>query len=278
MLPDSKQNTSPTLALFLVNWRKLTETAKKIVGLSLMAAFLQLILPVHLHIGWHPRVKFKWRTVGYEIILVHLLIMVLLWPLCKWMVKCYREGRYYHLIATVMALLSLGYVYADRVYHTVYYRYGLYSAEADLYVSLNLLAWSALIGVFLFFQLQKDQIDVPAAEPEKFLFKKINGEQVRVGKEQIISIQSDDHYQKISLLEEEEGFYIRATMKELEEKLVGGSFQRVHRSALVNLQHIQRFIPLKNNEYHLVLPNGDKVKVSRTYGNIIRDYLSQHQA
>jgi len=274
MSPGSKQNTSPTLAMFLISWRKLTETTKKIVGLSLVASFLQLVMPIHLHIGWHPRIKFKWRTVGYEIILVHLLILVLLWPLCKWMVKCYRAGRYYQLIGTVVVLLSLGYVYADIIFEVVFHRYGLYSAQADIYVSLNLLAWSALIGVFLFLQLQEAPSILPPAEAEKHLFKKLNGEQVWVEKEQILSIQSEDHYQKISLMDDE--FYIRATMKELEEKLVGEKFQRVHRSALVNLRHVQRFIPLKNSEYYLVLPNEDKVKVSRTYGKRIKDYLDQH--
>jgi len=58
---------------------------------------------------------------------------------------------------------------------------------------------------------------------------------------------------------------LRATMKQLESSLDPGVFQRVHRSAIVNLARVRRMRPHANGEYFLTLEGGQELKLSRTH-------------
>ena len=64
---------------------------------------------------------------------------------------------------------------------------------------------------------------------------------------------------------------VRATMKQFEERLDPSSFQRVHRSTIVNIRRIRRLKPHTNGEYFLTLEGGHELKLSRSY----RDRLEQ---
>ncbi len=64
---------------------------------------------------------------------------------------------------------------------------------------------------------------------------------------------------------------LRATMKELEATLDSTSFQRVHRSTIVNVDRIKRLRPHTNGEYFLTLEGGHELKLSRSY----RDRLAK---
>ena len=58
---------------------------------------------------------------------------------------------------------------------------------------------------------------------------------------------------------------LRGTMKDLETILDPALFQRVHRSAIVNLTRVQRLRPHANGEYFLTLAGGQQLKLSRTH-------------
>ena len=58
---------------------------------------------------------------------------------------------------------------------------------------------------------------------------------------------------------------LRATMKQLESALDPQLFQRVHRSAIVNLTRVRRLRPHANGEYFLTLESGQELKLSRTH-------------
>jgi two-component system LytT family response regulator len=58
---------------------------------------------------------------------------------------------------------------------------------------------------------------------------------------------------------------LRATMKQLESSLDPGVFQRVHRSAIVNLARVRKLRPHANGEYFLTLEGGQELKLSRTH-------------
>jgi two-component system LytT family response regulator len=58
---------------------------------------------------------------------------------------------------------------------------------------------------------------------------------------------------------------LRATMKELEEMLDPGVFQRVHRSTIVNLARVRALRPHLNGECFLKLQSGTEIKLSRSY-------------
>jgi len=56
---------------------------------------------------------------------------------------------------------------------------------------------------------------------------------------------------------------LRATMKQLESELDPDVFQRIHRSAMVNLSRVRKLRPHSNGEYFLTLDNGQELKLSR---------------
>ncbi len=58
---------------------------------------------------------------------------------------------------------------------------------------------------------------------------------------------------------------LRATMKQLESALDPAVFQRVHRSAIVNLARVRKLRPHANGEYFLTLAGGQELKLSRTH-------------
>lgn len=58
---------------------------------------------------------------------------------------------------------------------------------------------------------------------------------------------------------------LRGTMKDLDAALDPQLFQRVHRSAIVNLRRVRKLRPHANGEYFLTLDGGQELKLSRTH-------------
>lgn len=69
---------------------------------------------------------------------------------------------------------------------------------------------------------------------------------------------------------------MRITMRQLSDKLNPAQFLRVHRSTIVNAELIRGAQALTNGEYTLSLSNGAKLKVSRSYRDTIKQFLSSH--
>lgn len=68
---------------------------------------------------------------------------------------------------------------------------------------------------------------------------------------------------------------MRSTMKQLLAQLDEALFKRVHRSTIVNMRHIKQIITHTKGEYFLLLGEHDRVKVSRNYRNVVKDYLAR---
>jgi len=71
----------------------------------------------------------------------------------------------------------------------------------------------------------------------------------------------------------DETHIMRITMKELEQQLDPVSFQRVHRSTIVNLDRVVKVCSHMNGEFHLVLANGSSVKMSRSYKDKVKHFF-----
>lgn len=63
---------------------------------------------------------------------------------------------------------------------------------------------------------------------------------------------------------------MRSTMKQLETQLNPLIFQRVHRSTIVNLDCIEKVCSHINGEYFLILKDGTRIKMSRSYRDKIK--------
>ncbi len=69
------------------------------------------------------------------------------------------------------------------------------------------------------------------------------------------------------------GHLLRETMSAMEERLDPASFARIHRSTIVNVSRIRELKPLPNREYTVVLEDGTKLRLSRSYRDALRNYV-----
>lgn len=67
----------------------------------------------------------------------------------------------------------------------------------------------------------------------------------------------------------------RAALNDLAERLDPRRFVRVHRSAIVNIESILHLEPISHGEFDVVLKNGSRTRVSRTYRTQLEARLGQ---
>jgi two-component system LytT family response regulator len=67
----------------------------------------------------------------------------------------------------------------------------------------------------------------------------------------------------------------RASLHELAERLDPRRFVRVHRSAIVNIESILQLEPISHGEFEVVLKNGSRTRVSRSYRAQLESRLGQ---
>jgi len=67
----------------------------------------------------------------------------------------------------------------------------------------------------------------------------------------------------------------RAGLTQMESRLDPQQFIRVHRSALVNLERIERMEPVSHGEFELLLKSGARTRLSRTYRAAFEQRLGQ---
>jgi two-component system LytT family response regulator len=109
-----------------------------------------------------------------------------------------------------------------------------------------------------------------ARYPEHIAIKE-SGEITRVAINSIEWVDAAGDYMCIHACNETH--ILRRTMKELEDELNPARFQRIHRSAIVNLDQVEKLCSRQNGEYHLVLRNGKELKVSRSYKDRIKKLI-----
>ena len=115
----------------------------------------------------------------------------------------------------------------------------------------------------------------PAAESadrfEKLINIKDRGQIFRVEVDTIEHIEAAGDYMVIST--GNNSLVLRETMKDLERRLDPRTFQRVHRSTIVNLNQVRQVKPHTNGECFLVLESGSEVKVSRSYRDVVARFV-----
>jgi two-component system LytT family response regulator len=106
---------------------------------------------------------------------------------------------------------------------------------------------------------------------EKLLNVKDRGQIFRVDVDTIEHIEAAGDYMCIRTADN--SLILRETMKDLERRLDPRTFQRVHRSTIVNLNQVRQVKPHTNGECFLVLDSGAEVKVSRSYRDVVARFV-----
>jgi two-component system LytT family response regulator len=90
--------------------------------------------------------------------------------------------------------------------------------------------------------------------------------------EDILWVEAEGDY--ISLHTTEKNHLIRETMRNMEKRLVDHGFQRIHRSIIVKLDAIVKLSSLDTGDYQVLVSNGDKLKLSRSYRDTLFEKLN----
>ena len=68
-------------------------------------------------------------------------------------------------------------------------------------------------------------------------------------------------------------YYATQTLRTIQDKLASGQFQRVHRNAIVNLNHIRKMAVLTSQRWLVTLSNGMEMVVSKRLAKNVRSVL-----
>lgn len=101
-------------------------------------------------------------------------------------------------------------------------------------------------------------------EPRRYFF-------IKVGEVEWIEAAGD----YVSLHLQSKNYLIQQTMNFLEQKLNPAVFARIHRSTIVNLNFIKEFRPYFNGEFILLMQDGARLKLSRSYKERFRQWLGE---
>ena len=85
-------------------------------------------------------------------------------------------------------------------------------------------------------------------------------------------VEADGDY--VCIHSSEKTHLIRATLKSIEAQLSQANFVRIHRSTIVNLDKVYEIIPAKKGEATVIMQTGQRLKVSRSYGALLRAKLT----
>ncbi len=121
-------------------------------------------------------------------------------------------------------------------------------------------------------EMSDGSAEAPAANRfERLINIKDQGQIFRVDVDTIERIDAAGDY--MCIYSKGETLILRQTMKDLEKRLDPRRFQRVHRSAIVNLDLVRQVKPHTNGECFLVLDSGAEVKVSRSYRDVVARFV-----
>jgi two-component system LytT family response regulator len=89
----------------------------------------------------------------------------------------------------------------------------------------------------------------------------------------ILYVESEGDYLRLAVGTEK--LRIRERMKDIEEQVVDAGFLRIHRSVLVNLEHVREMKPKKHGDYEFLMSDGSRFSSGATYRSNVRRILDQ---
>jgi len=105
--------------------------------------------------------------------------------------------------------------------------------------------------------------ELKPAKPVERLMVKTEGRVLLIKTEDLDWVEAADNY--VNLHVGAEAHLMRETMNSLEGKLPPEKFMRISRSTIVNLERIKELQPMFHGEYVVILKNGTKLTLSRSY-------------
>ena len=104
---------------------------------------------------------------------------------------------------------------------------------------------------------------------------KLDGRVLLVKVDDIDWVEAADNY--VNLHVGADSHLIRETMSALEDRLPAPAFMRISRSAMVNVERIRELQPMFHGEYVVILRNGTRLTLSRTYRDKLQHLLGKEK-
>jgi DNA-binding LytR/AlgR family response regulator len=120
-------------------------------------------------------------------------------------------------------------------------------------------------------QLQEVAEEQPSTKPRKIVGR-AGEEYFLLSADEVLAFQSEEDL--VWIVTAKRRYLATQTLKTIQEKLQNSSFQRVHRNALVNVNHVRKMSALSSQRWLLTLNNNQEFIVSKRQAHSVRQILS----
>ena len=103
---------------------------------------------------------------------------------------------------------------------------------------------------------------------------KVGGDYVFAGADEIIWVEAQREHVQVCV--GGQLHRVRESLQSVEERLDPAQHVRIHRSFIVNLSHIKRIAPTLYGDYTVLMSDGTKLRLSRTYRHKLQTLLPAH--
>jgi two-component system LytT family response regulator len=114
--------------------------------------------------------------------------------------------------------------------------------------------------------------DPPAAVRTRRIVGKIGEEFFLLGADEIYAFQADGDL--VWIVTAKRKYLATQTLKELEQRLKSGTFRRIHRNALINVDHVRKMSALSSQRWLITMNNDQEFVVSKRQGRTVRELLA----
>ncbi|TAN07138.1 MAG: LytTR family transcriptional regulator [Rhodanobacteraceae bacterium] len=283
MTNDRTQPSDPDSRRLIV--RRYAIVAAILIAIALSNAFSE-----HTDLASFGDALPLWKPLVWEfssVILVGALIPVLAWFNRRFPIAVRRWYRAapIHLLATLpfsivhvagmVGLRSLAYAIVGETYH-----FGpvlpnwLYEYRKDFVTYWVILAFLCLSEAWRYWRAMQMARSTPApatpaqvresmpVRPDKLVVRKLNREFI-LDTADIVRVESDGNY--VTVHANGATYQLRGTLAGLSKRLDDRRFVQVHRSQVVNIDHIREIQPWDHGDYRVLLKDGNVVNFSRRY-------------
>lgn len=111
----------------------------------------------------------------------------------------------------------------------------------------------------------------PTPEYAERIVVKAGGDLHFIKTSDVLWVEAQGDFVKVQTREQPQ--LVRETLQSMEQKLDANRFLRIHRSFLVNVQHIKRVAPALYGDHTVFMSDGSKLRLSRSYRSKLKAFI-----
>ncbi len=121
-------------------------------------------------------------------------------------------------------------------------------------------------------EMSQEIADRPAGPTARRIVGKIGEEYFLLAADEIYAFQADGDL--VWIMTAKRKYLATQTLKELEKRLRNGSFRRIHRNALVNVDHVRKMSALTSQRWLITMNNDQEFVASKRQARTVRELLT----